>query len=372
QLHAAVGGFQTDVVDARWSLVWKGVVTNDTFHALRAYTRPPARGKATRERAAFRSRRIAPASTQGRWSLVTAGAAMSQTARANAMAQQLLARYGVVIGEAGAAENLPGGFSAVYPVLKAMEEAGRIRRGYFIATLGATQFASAGALDLLRSFRDEPDEPETLLLAATDPANPYGTLLKWPSPGLMRVAGASVITVNGALGAYVGRGEKQLTVFLPDDEPSRGHGARAMAGRIVTSFETMFPLLARVDDQTPIAGRTIERVRAAGKNLLFDFSGGLHLRTHMRMNGSWHIYRAGERWQKRRSDMRIVIATAEYVAVGFNIPIAEFLDERALARNEDLRKIGPDFLSDDFDRAEAKRRIRARPPDEEIANVLLN
>ena len=147
---------------------------------------------------------------------------------------------------------------------------------------------------------------------------------------------------------------------------------RAMAGKIVTSFETVFPLLARVDDQTPIAGRTIERVRAAGKNLLFDFSGDLHLRTHMRMNGSWHIYRPGEAWQKRRGDMRIVIATNDFVAVGFNIPIAEFLDERALARHDDLRKIGPDFLSDDFDEAEAKRRIRARRPDEEIANVLLN
>ena len=255
QLHAAVGGFQNDVVDALWSLVWKGVVTNDTFHALRAYTRPPTRGKATRERAAFRSRRIAPASTQGRWSIVTAGAAMTQTARANAMAQQLLARYGVVIREAGAAENLPGGFSAVYPVLKAMEEAGRIRRGYFIATLGATQFASAGALDLLRSFRDESEEPETLILAATDPANPYGTLLKWPAPGLMRVAGASIITVNGALGAYVGRGEKQLTVFLPDDEPSRGNTACAIAtalASLVHNGSRRAMLIAEIND-VPVA-----------------------------------------------------------------------------------------------------------------------
>jgi endonuclease-8 len=147
---------------------------------------------------------------------------------------------------------------------------------------------------------------------------------------------------------------------------------RAMAGKVVTAFETVFPLLARVDDQRPLAGRTIEHVRAAGKNLLFDFSGGLHLRTHMRMNGSWHIYRPGEAWQKRRSDMRIVIATDAYVAVGFNIPVAEFLDARALARHDDLRKIGPDLLAPDFDEVEATRRIRARREDEEIANVLLN
>ncbi|MCU1350268.1 MAG: associated domain protein [Acidobacteria bacterium] len=255
QLHAAVGGFQNDVIDALWSLVWKGIVTNDTFHALRAYSRPPARGTRGKERSAFRSRRIAPPSTQGRWSVVTPGIVMTQTARASAMAQQLLARYGVVIREAAAAENLPGGFSAVYPVLKAMEAAGRIRRGYFIAGFGATQFASAGALDLLRSFREEPDEPETLILAATDPANPYGSLLKWPELGLMRVAGASVITVNGALGAYVSRGEKQLTVALPEDEPARSRTARAIAGAlasIVTNGTRRALLIAEVNDQ-PVA-----------------------------------------------------------------------------------------------------------------------
>jgi len=146
---------------------------------------------------------------------------------------------------------------------------------------------------------------------------------------------------------------------------------RAMGGKKVTAFETALPKLARVDDQTPIVGRTIECVRATGKNLLIDLSGDLHLRTHMRMNGSWHIYRPGERWQKPRSDMRIVIGTEDYVAVGFNIPIAELLDGRALLRNEDLRRIGPDVLGD-FDEAEARRRIRARHPDEQIANILLN
>ena len=145
----------------------------------------------------------------------------------------------------------------------------------------------------------------------------------------------------------------------------------ALAGKRVTRFETVLPRLARVDDQSPIAGRTIDRVSASGKNLVIDFSGDLHLRTHMRMNGSWHIYRPGERWKKRRVDMRIVIATSDFVAVGFNIPVAEFHDRRSLTRQEDLRRIGPDLLRDDFDVEEAVRRIRARP-DAEIANVLLN
>ncbi len=225
QIQEAVGGFQNDVIDALWDLVWKGVVTNDTFHALRAFTRPksPSRG--------FRSRRVAPPSTQGRWSLV-APPSRNATQRATALAQQLLTRYGVVTREAPGAENIAGGFSAVYPVLKAMEEKGRVRRGYFVAGLGATQFASGGALDLLRSLREEPEQPETVTIAATDPANPYGTIVKWPREGLMRVAGASVILVNGAPAAYISRSQKQIHTFLPEDEPSRSMIAREIANAL--------------------------------------------------------------------------------------------------------------------------------------------
>jgi endonuclease-8 len=145
----------------------------------------------------------------------------------------------------------------------------------------------------------------------------------------------------------------------------------ALAGRTITRFETVFPKLARVDHDTPLAGRVVESVTAAGKNLLMQFSGDLHLRTHMRMNGSWHIYRPGERWRKRFSDMRIVLETAEWVAVAFNVPVAEFYDAQSLARQDDLLHIGPDFLGETFDSAEAVRRIREHP-EEEIANVLLN
>lgn len=145
---------------------------------------------------------------------------------------------------------------------------------------------------------------------------------------------------------------------------------QALAGHVVTRFETALAPLAAVDASTPIAGRRVERVVSAGKHLIIDFSGGLHLRTHMRMNGSWHIYRVNERWRRPRRDMRVVIATDAFVAVGFNIPVAEFLDARGLERQEDLRRIGPDLLGQ-FDPDEAFRRIRARG-DAEIANVLLN
>jgi len=141
----------------------------------------------------------------------------------------------------------------------------------------------------------------------------------------------------------------------------------ALAGRTITRFETVFPQLARVE----MTGRTIDAVEAAGKNLLMHFSGDIHLRTHMRMNGSWHLYRPGERWRKQFHEMRIVMETDAWVAVAFNVPVAEMHDSRSLARQDDLLHIGPDFLGETFDFEEATRRIRASPA-EEIANVLLN
>jgi endonuclease-8 len=144
---------------------------------------------------------------------------------------------------------------------------------------------------------------------------------------------------------------------------------RALAGKQVTRFESVYAHLARVNDDTPLVGRTIERVHATGKHLLIDFSGGLTLRTHMRMNGSWHIYRAGERWQRPRREMRIVVAVGEYEAVAFSVPVAEFV--RDLERHGELRALGPDILADSFDLAEARGRMRERGS-EEIGNVLLN
>ena len=107
-----------------------------------------------------------------------------------------------------------------------------------------------------------------------------------------------------------------------------------------------------------------------------EFSGegqgqGLVLRTHMRMNGSWHIYRPGEPWQRGRRDMRVLVATADFVAVAFNVPVAEWLTVRDLGRHDELTKLGPDLLADDFNAAEAVRRLRARA-DIEVADVLLN
>lgn len=134
----------------------------------------------------------------------------------------------------------------------------------------------------------------------------------------------------------------------------------ALAGQPVTQFETGLAQLAQVDRDDPIAGRTIQNVAAAGKHLLMHFSGALTLRTHMRMNGSWHIYRAGERWQLPRHAMRIRIDTADWVAVAFNVHVAEFVRQDALARHRPLATLGPDLLGD-FDAARALALVRAHP-----------
>ncbi len=144
-----------------------------------------------------------------------------------------------------------------------------------------------------------------------------------------------------------------------------------MAGRLVTRFESVYPALTRIADDHPIVGRTIESVSARGKHLLVVFSDDLVLRTHMRMNGSWHLYPAGARWQRPVREMRVLIGTADACAVGFNIPIAELLSTRELARHTQLQALGPDLLARAFDRSEAVRRMRARATDP-IADVLLN
>jgi endonuclease-8 len=152
---------------------------------------------------------------------------------------------------------------------------------------------------------------------------------------------------------------------------------RALAGKTVVRFQSVLPALTRVHEDAPLTGRTIEAVTSAGKHMLMTFSQGLAARgplvlhTHMRMNGSWHIYRPGERWRRPRGDMRIVVATEDFEAVGFNIPVAEFIRAADLRRHDELRKLGPDLLSDDFDHQEALQRIRTRST-MQIGDVLLN
>ena len=248
-LHqAAGGGYPGESIDSLWNLVWRGLVTNDSLHPLRAYIARPETARTQRRvqtGAVFRSRRTTPPTAQGRWSLlpVSGPAAPTATEARHALAMQLLNRYGVLMRESVAAENVPGGFSAVYDVLKALEESGRIRRGYFVAGLGATQFALPSAVDLLRQMRlsPDPEKPEFVQLAAADPANPYGSVLPWPelpvaeedsesAPRVLtRAAYAEVIFCNGKLIAWLRRNNPNLLVFLPVEEPERSQVGAGLA-----------------------------------------------------------------------------------------------------------------------------------------------
>ena len=225
---AASDATDTELLAALWDLVWAGEVTNDSLAALRAVL---AGGKSSRTSTAPRGRprpgrltRIGPPAGAGRWSLVAPQRAPSPspTQAAHAAALQLLERYGVVTREAVLAEGVKGGYSATYGVLKVLEERGQVRRGYFVAGLGAAQFALPGAVDRLRSARGVPDPtlhpeltPAPVILAATDPAQPYGAALEWPeSPGRpSRTAGAVVVSRSGVPLAWFDRRSSHLVTF---------------------------------------------------------------------------------------------------------------------------------------------------------------
>jgi ATP-dependent Lhr-like helicase len=233
QLAQAVGSTDDkSLQQALWELVWAGLVTNDTLAPLRAYLGGPvaSRQRAPRVRA-YRGRPglpsvSGPPSVGGRWSLLPLGGT-DNTIRAKQLAEQLLERHGVVTRGAVQSEGVRGGFSLAYRVLSGFEETGRARRGYFIEGLGAAQFATGATIDRLRGFAKDGiatrEQPTVVTLAATDPANPYGAALPWPSqdgghrPG--RKAGAIVILVDGELTVYLERGGKTALVFS-DDEPT--------------------------------------------------------------------------------------------------------------------------------------------------------
>ena len=225
---ASAEASDVEILAALWDLVWAGEVSNDSLAPLRAVL---SGGKSARSSAAPRGRprpgrltRIGPPAGAGRWSLVSPQRipAPSPTQAAHAAALQLLERYGVVTREAVLAEGAKGGYAAAYSVLKVLEERGQVRRGYFVAGLGAAQFALPGAVDRLRSAREVPDPllhpelmPAAVVLASTDPAQPYGAALDWPeSPGRpSRTAGAVVVLRCGVPQAWFDRRSSHLVTF---------------------------------------------------------------------------------------------------------------------------------------------------------------
>jgi ATP-dependent Lhr-like helicase len=255
-IHAASGGgFPGETRDALWQLVWSGRVTNDTLHPLRDLRRPR---DAKHERATIgegppgsagylvrlRSRKVGGGPAQGRWSLVGSHVPtpISATQWSANTAQQLLTRHGIVMRETAIAEDVPRGYNTIYPALKTMEENGWVRRGMFVAGMGAAQFAATSAVDMLRSLRTDPNSPEVVFLAASDPANPYGALLPWPRDesdvdkaprhGMSRTGGAGVVLINGAIAAFLRRRNPALRIFLPENEPEQSRFARELAKKL--------------------------------------------------------------------------------------------------------------------------------------------
>jgi ATP-dependent Lhr-like helicase len=224
---------QRELLDALWDLVWAGVVTNDTLLPLRALRWP----RSGRDRPAERPRlgatgRIGPPEGAGRWSLVSeavataialaGGSAPSATERRHATVLRLLERYGVLTRDAVAAEDVPGGFAAVYPILREMEDRGHVRRGYFVEGQGGAQFALPAAVDRLRTERAAPGGEHSagavLVLAANDPANPYGAALPWPESAEggathPRTVGAYVVLANGEPVVYLDRSGRAIRTF---------------------------------------------------------------------------------------------------------------------------------------------------------------
>ncbi|MEY2565860.1 MAG: ATP-dependent helicase Lhr and Lhr-like helicase [Actinomycetota bacterium] len=239
-----LGGATSDdeTLDALWDLVWAGEVTNDSFAAVRALAakkRSGGKARGGRPRLGNLSA-LGPPKAQGRWSLVASEVGDGDPTRAAyALAGVLLERHGVLTREAVRGEGVPGGFAAVYPVLRAMEESGRIRRGYFVAGLGGAQFALPGAVDRLRTFRDPPTPSRATLLAATDPGNPYGLSIPWPtvtearSGRPQRAAGAHVVLINGEAALYVEKGGRGLVALRALDGTWEELAVMALDGLLV-------------------------------------------------------------------------------------------------------------------------------------------
>ncbi|MBN8610476.1 MAG: DEAD/DEAH box helicase [Deltaproteobacteria bacterium] len=267
-MSRALGGtFTPDLVEALWSLVWKGLVTNDTLVPLRARLAPETPSKRRSRLAVSRSR--ATPGTEGRWSILPPIEA-SATDRRAALVRTVLERHGILTRESTAVEIDDASFGRCYEVLRGLEDAGRIRRGWFVEGLGATQFAARGADEMLRGTREPSSDPSTLVLAATDPAQPYGASLPWPAregAKAQRANGAQVILLEGALIGWIGRTEQSLLTFLPTSEPARARTVDALADALaglVRSGARRVLMLASIDGESAMRSPLTEALIARG------------------------------------------------------------------------------------------------------------
>lgn len=276
QIATELRQFPNDLLNVLWDMVWNGEVTNDTLTPLRSLRRSAA-GKSGRDKRrgrSFRSRRQNRlAGSEGRWTLLPAFAeAPTTTERQTAISAQLIERHGVLTRDMLAREEVAGGFAGLYPVLKAMEESARVRRGYFVSGLGAAQFAAPGAEDRLRACRNEINEEaaaETWILAATDPASPWGNALPWPKTSdetqrPQRVAGAQVIVHNGFLLGYLGRTQQSLLTFCSEHAGDDQNFPRLAASLASLAKPGKPILIVKVDGRVASGSPVTDALQAAG------------------------------------------------------------------------------------------------------------
>jgi ATP-dependent Lhr-like helicase len=268
---------QRELLDAIWDLVWSGRITNDTFAPLRALAWPRRRGE-PRSLAA----RLGPPEGAGRWSLVADALATaralsgdaSETERRLALAQRLLDRHGILTRDGVASEEIAGGFGAVYPVLRELEDQGRVRRGYFVEGLGGAQFALPGGVERLRALRGGVDghaaPGDAIVLAAADPANPYGAALPWPRRSdedrrpLPRVPGAFVVLRDGDPLLYLERGGRTLQTLPAFDDAGAGEAALAALLTLSERGRLRSLRIERVDGEVVSASPVAPKLAAAG------------------------------------------------------------------------------------------------------------
>jgi ATP-dependent Lhr-like helicase len=274
-----------DMVAAIWDLVWAGLVTNDSLAPLRALVsgtsaahrprRSTPRGRYARMRTLRPSMpsHSGPPTTAGRWSLSLASQPSATqpdpTRRAHARAETFLERHGVLTRGALDTERVSGGFTGIYKVLRAMEDSGRCRRGYVVEGLGAAQFAVPGAIDRLRAVSQVTEgSTATVVLAATDPAQPYGAALAWPPtvgdvrhrPG--RKAGALAVLVDGAAVLYVERGGRSLLSFTEETATLRA-AVGALAGSVQQGWLGVLSV-ERADGEAALGSALANLLRDAG------------------------------------------------------------------------------------------------------------
>jgi ATP-dependent Lhr-like helicase len=274
----------SEVIGALWDLVWAGLVTNDTLAPLRALVsggsaahkprRAAPRGRYARMRAGRPDMpsRTGPPTVGGRWSLAVVPVT-DPTRRAHARAEAFLERHGVLTRGALDTERVTGGFSAVYRVLRAMEESGQVVRGYVVEGLGAAQFAARGAVDRLRALSRPPGQdhlgvPEAVVLAAADPAQPYGAALDWPAPvgdgkhRPGRKAGALAVLVDGLAVLYVERGGRSLLSFTEDEDALRA-AAQALSRAVRDGWLGQLAV-QRADGEVALGSRLAGVLQEAG------------------------------------------------------------------------------------------------------------